>query len=58
MENQDFSEDIDFEDDVISELSDASEHSEVSTNDLDDLISQEHWDISSDEFETDFGTVD
>ena len=39
---------------VISELSDVSEHSEVST---DDVISQEHWDISSDEFEKDFGDV-
>ena len=55
MENQDFSNDVNLGDDVISELedvmselSDVSEHSEVST---DDLISQEHWDIIiSDEY--------
>ena len=58
MENHegvDFEDSFDFEDNVISELSDVSEHSEVST---DDVISQEHWDISSDEFEKDFGDVD
>ena len=50
MENQDFSKDVDFEDGVKSELSDIWS--------TEDLISQEHWNISSDEFETDFGTVD
>ena len=58
MENHegvDFEDSFDFEDNVISELSDVSEHSEVST---DDVISQEHWDISSDEFDKDFGDVD
>lgn len=55
IENQGFSEDVNFElDDVISELSDVSEHSDQST---DDLIGQEHWDVSSDEFEIDLEIV-